>query len=727
MELIQTKSLLAKLMASENLHIEQRNVVTASFDVENRILTVPILDKDITAVQYDLFMGHEVGHALYTPLDGLKKAFDMKLSMSVMNVLEDSRIERKIKQKYPGIRQSFIRAYKELMEKDFFGTADTDLNTLNFIDRVNLYCKGGIDTGIMFSDEEKTLLEEVESTVTYDDVIEVCKKVSQYMKDKGEIAPSDTKLEGYIVGPDDSDSDEPYEEVPISKEEMENLKDSFRDAKSEGSEGDKESGTDAKNENKQNGQLPDQSGSSVGTGREGGDVKSAAKEPVSHTDEAWHKNQNRLFSKDARRFAYGNVPDIDLNEAIVDHKELWKRHSNAVDDFFGKETLRYNKASDPEALRKFRNDSKKVVSYLVKEFELRKNAEQMKRTSIAKTGELNMSKIYSYNFSEDIFKRMSIVPNGKSHGLIMFIDWSGSMSDYMDNTIRQLLNLVMFCKKVNVPYEVYAFTQSYYEGTDVYGKGYRVTPKAGDMVLSEFTLMNLLSSRMSNVEYNYAASVLIAYGNRYGYKPDWFRLSGTPLNEAVVAAMKIVPKFQKERKLQIVNTVFLTDGDGSKNNSMYDSSGRWLTLRGNEVVIIRDPVTKQEEILEEYPRARDMTKVYIKLLKARTNCHVVGFYILGGRDFAYYMRDFFQLDRSDVAELEQLKKEFRGKKYKVVTSDGYDEYYLLRAEGLDTDEDAEFEVAENATTRGFVSAFAKFTNNRKANRVVLNRFIGVIA
>ena len=60
-----------------------------------------------------------------------------------MNVLEDSRIERKIKNKYPGIRSSFVRGYRELIEKDFFGTNGTDLNDMNFIDRVNLYTKGG--------------------------------------------------------------------------------------------------------------------------------------------------------------------------------------------------------------------------------------------------------------------------------------------------------------------------------------------------------------------------------------------------------------------------------------------------------------------------------------------------------------------------------------------------------------------------------------------------------
>jgi hypothetical protein len=61
----------------------------------------------------------------------------------------------------------------------------------------------------------------------------------------------------------------------------------------------------------------------------------------------------------------------------------------------------------------------------------------MKRTSIAKTGELNMSKIYSYVFNEDIFKKATVVAEGKSHGLVMFLDWSGSMSENINNTVNQ--------------------------------------------------------------------------------------------------------------------------------------------------------------------------------------------------------------------------------------------------------------------------------------------------
>jgi len=722
MSLVQTKSLLAKLMATENLHIEQRNVSTASFDVGNRILTVPILGDTVTSDQYDLFMGHEVGHALYTPLDGMKRAFEMKLSMSVMNVLEDSRIERKIKLKYPGIRQCFIRAYKELIENDFFGTADIDLNTLNFIDRVNLYCKAGIDTGIVFSDEEKALLDEIESTITYDDVIRVYEKVSKYMKSQNETGTS-LKLPNNGNDNDsyDDDYDGPVDQVPVSKSDDAQPSKKAQSNSSKNKEEEQETGkAEESGAGKPDDSAKDtiESGNNTGTGHKAANSNKQVEEPVSHTDNSWRENEDRLFSTKGGKYYYGNVPDFDLKDVVVDYKTLWSRYKYDVEK--RQETLGLaSDGTDTKAFNKFKEDSKKIVSYLVKEFELRKNADEMKRTSVAKTGELNMSKIFSYKFSEDIFKRMTVVPNGKSHGLVMFIDWSGSMSHNIDNTIRQLLNLVMFCKKVNIPFEVYAFTQSYDELI-------RLPVVPGDLCFSPFSLMNLLSSKMNASEYKYAASALLCFSDRFTNRPSWFGLSGTPLNETIISAMNLVPKFQKDNKLQVVNTVFLTDGDGSKPSGIYQPHGGYQSLRGDGTIVVRDPKTKHEVKITD-PSARGMTTAFIKLLKERTKCNVIGFYIMNGRDFNYGIYNFYPESVGKQTQIEQLKKEFRSEKYKVVTSEGYDEYYLLRAEGLDTDEDAEFEVRDNATTRGFVSAFSKFTNNRKANRVVLNRFIGLIA
>jgi len=714
MELIQSKSLLAKLMATENLIVEQRNVQTASFDVKQRILTVPVLDKNISGYLYDLFMGHEVGHALYTPLSGMLQAHEEKIPMSIMNVLEDVRIEKKIKNKYPGIRSSFIRAYRELIDKDFFGTAGTDLNDLNFIDRVNLYTKGGATQGIKFTDFEQSLVRKIEGTETYDDVMVVARLVAQYMKEEAEEHRKNNPTEefeededGDIEGFDYDDSDD----FNDSDEEMEN-------------ENNGNSGESDPNANETDQEFETDSGNQVG-GTEVSEHESL--DTKSYTDEAFRKNEKKLYATDGSTHYYGNIPNVVLSDAIVSHKALWKRYRESADSPYA-----YKKGIDTEKFMKLRNDSKKVVGYLAKEFELRKTADQLKRASIAKTGDLNMSKIYAYQLTDDIFKKMTVVPGAKSHGLVMFLDWSGSMSNHMENTIKQLVNLVMFCKKVNIPYDVYAFSAEYDEP-------YKQPLVEGDIALRNFKLLNLLSSKMTAAEFTYAGSALVQMSEyRRGWKPNWFQKGGTPLNEAVISAMTIVPEFQKQYKLQIVNTVFLTDGEGHSNKEVFfrDSKGNMrdgcynkevdygsIDWRAPRKMVIRDPITKNQEIVENAYN-RELTASYIKMLKARTNCNIIGFYVLAGRELGRELHYFYP---NNYMLHDKIKAEFRKNKSLTVTNAGFDEYYLLKTEALDTDEDVSFEVKENATTRGLVSAFTKFAGNRLNNRVVLNRFIGLIS
>ena len=483
---------------------------------------------------------------------------------------------------------------------------------------------------------------------------------------------------------------------------------------------------------------PKEDGPETGSGQTGSDSTDPMKDFVSHTDKAFRQNESKLHSTKNRKYYYGNIPKMDLDEIVVDYKTLWAKYRVDMATTLTNMGLQHGIkdsifAPKVKVFQKFREDSKKVVAYLAKEFELKKNAEQMKRASIAKTGELNMSKIYSYTFSEDIFKKMSVIPNGKSHGLVMYIDWSGSMSSNMENTIKQLLNLVMFCKKINIPYEVYAFTNSY-------GSGERratMTVKPGEMHFARFHLMNLLSSKMSAAEYAHASTVLLNYCDRSVLKPDWFCLSGTPLNQAVVAAMDMVPAFQKQHKLQIVNTVFLTDGDGEKSLWLKDAKGQDVYITGYgssgspNYVVMRDPISKAEVTVEYNCWARTLTTAFIKLLKARTKSNIIGFYILSNREFSGQITHFMDNETSSRKQtdstIEKLKADFRKDKYMVVKNSGYDEYFLLHDAGMDVEEDAEFVVKGNASTRSFVSAFSKFSNNRKLNRVVLGRFIELIA
>ena len=486
MELINSKSILAKLMATENLTVEQRAVRTAFFDIENRILTVPILDNKISSQLYDLFMGHEVGHALYTPADGLRNNLEAGVDQTIINVVEDSRIERKIKQKYPGLSKSFVKGYTELVERDFFETNNKDLNDMNLIDRINIHCKGGPAQGIKFNGVERYLLDKVESTQTFDEVIEVSKEIVEYMKKEQEEKEKRKKPGQQKQNPDENPRDD---DVPAENSASDNQEEQEKDEqkssgvpnskesdKKEDGEGDSRQNaekSDSKDEKSDKEEEPNKSGSDSEKGHSNRGTQEQLK---AHTEEAFRKNESKLFDSKAREFLYANIPDMDAKKIVFDYKDLYAIYKKGSPDG-------YQYFSSKEDFNKIRQESSKVVSYLVKEFELRKNADQMKKASMAKTGDLDMSKIFSYQFNDDIFKKISITPNGKSHGLVMVLDWSGSMGNHIANTMKQLFNLVLFCKKVNIPYEVYAFSVD--SPTEFIITS---TPKKDDLALSNFAM-----------------------------------------------------------------------------------------------------------------------------------------------------------------------------------------------------------------------------------------------
>jgi hypothetical protein len=105
------KSQLAKLLATEDLVVEHKKVSTACFNVHTRVLTLPLWEKASNLV-YDLLVGHEVGHALFTPdEDWLEK---VKVPQQFVNIVEDARIEKLMKRKYAGLAKTFFNGYKEL-------------------------------------------------------------------------------------------------------------------------------------------------------------------------------------------------------------------------------------------------------------------------------------------------------------------------------------------------------------------------------------------------------------------------------------------------------------------------------------------------------------------------------------------------------------------------------------------------------------------------------------
>ena len=139
------KSQLARLLATEDIIVEHRQVDTAQFNVSTRVLTLPLWDRASNSI-YDLLVGHEVGHALFTPdVDPPKD-----VPHSIFNIVEDARIEKLMKRRYPGLSKSFFKGYKDLSDQDFFCLEGENIDKMSLPDRVNLYFKIGNHIDINF-------------------------------------------------------------------------------------------------------------------------------------------------------------------------------------------------------------------------------------------------------------------------------------------------------------------------------------------------------------------------------------------------------------------------------------------------------------------------------------------------------------------------------------------------------------------------------------------------
>ena len=222
---------------------------------------------------------------------------------------------------------------------------------------------------------------------------------------------------------------------------------------------------------------------------------------------------------------------------------------------------------------------------MVKEFEMKKSAAAYARTKQDKTGIINPLKLHSYKFNDDIFKRIAVTPDGKNHGMMMFIDWSGSMNDKLQATIHQLMNLTLFCKKVQIPFEVYAFTNTGSKRKEVIAN-YELNDITID---NRFHLINFVSSRMNTKEFDNAMKILFHVSclydrsrwtrwsakrpveNNFLYDlpdtPRGYGLSSTPLNDTIMAAYKLFC-ICKRYSIDKMNTIFLTDSYHSNNHKI---------------------------------------------------------------------------------------------------------------------------------------------------------------
>ena len=727
-----SKTILAKLLATENILIEHRKVSTAYFDPKNRVMVLPIW-KEMTAELYDLLLGHEVGHALYTPADGWhhhvtdkeKKGFK-----TYLNVVEDIRIEKLVQSKFPGIKTSFRKGYNNLFEQDFFGIErnDWDINELPLIDRINLHYKIGRLLNVQFKDEELHFFDMLEKLETFSDVVDAATMLYEHGKQEALTWIEEHGKEHMIFS--------------------------------------------------ENGDIIDEDGEDSYQTSGEGYTEDDLEDPESKTDRFFREMEKTLLDASVKPYVTVHCPTPILENIIIPYKTIAKFHNSfnhlnfpndasfANEEYVEIRTERITKSKE-NLYKKFLETNKKYISYLVKEFELRRNASQFARASVAKTGKLDMKKIHQYKLNDDLFKRMTIVPQGKSHGLVMFIDYSGSMSENILATIEQTIVLATFCRKVNIPFRVYAFADhrpcletfnkengTKYTSTEELWKDYCISGKKFSKNKNElhmdntyFRLREYLSSEMSGTEFKEMVKYWLLVGNLMDARVHWrgvtpknaeplfdtdlrntdFEfLNGTPLNDAIISAMEIIPKFKQSYKLDVVNAVFLTDGDANdipfyindENSTNYIDK-----YNGDYNLIIRDTRTMSEG---KKPPGAEMTVALLQLLKDVTKSNILGFFIA-----PYYGRGVI-LNRirkagKYIEDFDNKYKLAKRNKFFMLNDVGYDDYYIIPG-GKDLQiEEEQLKVEKDAKKTEIKNAFLKFQKGKAVNRILLNRFVSKIA
>ena len=710
------KETLAKLLATENLIVEHRKVSTASFDVEKRVLTLPMWDR-ATPLVYDLLVGHEVGHALYTPNEDWKQGKYAQVPMSFVNVVEDARIEKLMKRRYAGLSKTFYNGYQQLHDQDFFSIEDEDMSAMAFIDRLNLYYKIGAYHMIEFSSEEKLFVDRTGKVESWEEVLELSHDIYGYLKSKQEeIAQPKVNLDDLKQG----QGQEEEKNVDVEVEPSDALSEtptSDSTGVSEDSEDDQEDEEETINSTS------------------GGQTN----EFESSTDSAFQENQQELINQYGQETSYLNIPDsIDIDRIVVDCDML----QEYITEFYNDDKFKLDSYDSRlldtinQEYAKFKKSAAKGVNYLVKEFEMKKSANAYSRSSVSKTGVLDCSKLHTYKFNEDLFKKVTVLPDGKNHGLVFILDWSGSMGNVIHDTVKQLLNLLWFCKKVNIPFEVYAFTYEFpYSDKDIDEDGLKDLQKlkVNDLYLHKtFRLMNLLSHTRTSSEFDRDCLNLWRLSNFTRYYgstmvPNGLTLSGTPLNETIVALHKILPKFIEETGVEKVNTVFLTDGESNgigrvvKMNEKYYPEGRLGKVSVNTNCQLRD--TKKGRTyatFNDHDWSTSVTHTLLSNLKDNfPTIKFISYRVVEPRDVSgihyYYTGDYSETN----------KKKWSKERSAILNTTGYDAMYAIASTTLNQSDD--FEVADDATTAQIRAAFKKSLKSKAANKKILSSFATMVA
>ena len=497
---------ISSLLAQENISVEfSSSAHTASYNPFNRTICFPyttaFMDKDV----HEMFMFHEVSHALHLNPDDFNLAQKSTGGLGYFNIIIDIRDERLIKEKYTGAAPVFMRAYETLLNQKWFGKK-SDIPYKAFPDRLNCYAKLGVKNGsfIPFTADESQFYDRCMKARTMEECIELSDELSTRSRD---YVRTDEETKEYLGIGDEIDF-----------------------------------------------------GSGIGEDDENEMTEEERQEELDRLLE-------RLRESRVQEMFDANFKDSILNNAnilkfqTVPRGYCQQTQASAYVKFV-KDWNMQHMGKDPSTwtleVREMRRDISMSVDSMVRVFESKKAAERVKNARISDTGLIDANKAFRYKFDDKIFRRSMRIPNSKNHAYFLLVDFSGSMHSQFQNVIEQIMVITEFLRRIQVPYKIMAFGQSVHQDifevkhTPFFQSSLTHNYAENGMVVPEY-LFEMMNSEQTTFEHNIALT-----GMR---KMTGFGLGSTPTIHAVEAAEVIATNFFDRVKADRKHLVVITDGE----------------------------------------------------------------------------------------------------------------------------------------------------------------------
>jgi len=509
---------ISSMLAQENIAVEFSSYAnTASYQPMSRTITFPystaFMDKDI----HELFMFHEVSHALHIPPADMQLVKDSKVDHDLWNVIVDIRDERLIKARYPGSIPMFIRGYEKLLNQGFFGST-SNLKYKDFADRLNVYAKCGIKSAsiVPLTAKEQEFYNRCMRVETMQEVIDMTRELLGI--NTNNTIPRADMLDDIIErlkesGDGTDDDGDPLSEKELLKKAEEAL-DKIREER---------------------------------------------------VQAAFDANFANSIMHNTKVISFEPIP---LGQSQYSPVKLYTEFvkTTYLNDCFGEDL-----AAGTSAVRTVRKDIRTSVDSMIRIFESKKAAERARNAKIADTGMIDVNKVHRHLFDNKIFRRSVKLPNSKNHAYCILVDFSGSMTRSYDHVIQQLIVVTEFFRRIQVPYKVFAF------GFDLDRRIFSSKPTAfyqSSIYTSYYSaerpnfLFELLNSEQTTNEHNIALTGLM---HKIG-----FCLSNTPTLHAISAAENIATEFFARTGASSKHMLVITDGEPTDGG--YSNSGKTVII-----------------------------------------------------------------------------------------------------------------------------------------------------